>query len=96
MLSKTLFTILVEWLSKKQKKCLWVVVAHAFNPALGRQRQEDFCELKASLPGLQSEFQDRLQRYIEKPCVEKTKQNKTKQKSLCSWVLGHFDLWNVG
>jgi hypothetical protein len=51
-------------------------------PALGRQRQADFWF--RDQPGLQSEFQD-SQGYTEKPCLEKTKQNKkqkpkTKQK----------------
>jgi hypothetical protein len=41
-------------------------------PALGRQRQADF------RPGLQSEFWD-IQGYTEKPCLKKTKQNKTEQ-----------------
>jgi hypothetical protein len=48
-------------------------------PALGRQRQADFCV--QGQPGLQSEFQN-SQGYTEKPCLEKqnkTKQNKTKQ-----------------
>jgi hypothetical protein len=45
-------------------------------PALGRQRQADFCI--RGQPGLQSEFQD-SQDYTEKPCLEKQK-NKTKTK----------------
>jgi hypothetical protein len=49
------------------------VVAHAFNPALGRQRQVDFWV--RGQPGLQSEFQD-SQDYTEKPCLEKPKQQK--------------------
>ena len=47
--------------------------------ALGRQRQADPWEFKASLVGLQSEFQD-SQDYTEKPCLEKPK-NKTRNKS---------------
>jgi hypothetical protein len=39
-------------------------------PALGRQRQADFCV--RGQPGLQSEFQD-SQSYTEKPCLEKPK-----------------------
>jgi hypothetical protein len=39
-------------------------------PALGRQRQADFCV--RDQPGLQSEFQD-SQGYTEKPCLEKKK-----------------------
>jgi hypothetical protein len=39
-------------------------------PALGRQRQADFCV--RSQPGLQSEYQD-SQGYTEKPCLEKNK-----------------------
>jgi phenylpyruvate tautomerase PptA (4-oxalocrotonate tautomerase family) len=47
-------------------------------PALGRQRQADFWV--RGQPGLQSEFQD-SQGYIEKPCLEKTKNKKqTKNK----------------
>jgi hypothetical protein len=39
-------------------------------PALGRQRQADFCV--RGQPGLQSEFQN-SQSYTEKPCLEKLK-----------------------
>jgi hypothetical protein len=39
-------------------------------PALGRQRQADFCV--RGQPGLKSEFQD-SQGYTEKPCLEKPK-----------------------
>jgi hypothetical protein len=39
-------------------------------PALGRQRQADFCV--RGQPGLQSEFQD-SQGYTEKPCLKKKK-----------------------
>jgi hypothetical protein len=47
-------------------------------PALGRQRQADFCV--RGQPGLQSEFQD-SQGYTEKPCLKKpNKQNKTTTK----------------
>ena len=42
------------------------------NPALGRQRQEDFGV--RGHPGLQSEFQD-SQSYTQKPCLEKKKKN---------------------
>jgi hypothetical protein len=41
------------------------MVAHAFNPALGRQKQADFWV--QGKPGLQNEFQN-SQGYIEKPC----------------------------
>jgi hypothetical protein len=47
-------------------------------PALRKQRQADFCI--RGQPGLQSEFQD-SQGYTEKPCLKKTKQNKTKKQS---------------
>jgi hypothetical protein len=47
-------------------------------PALGRQRQVDFWV--RGQPGLQSEFQD-SQGYTEKPCLEKTKQNKTTKQN---------------
>ena len=40
----------------------WAVVAHAFNPALGRQRQVDLCEFEASLAYRAS---SRLQSYRE-------------------------------
>jgi hypothetical protein len=46
-------------------------------PALRRQRQADFWV--RGQPGLQSEFQD-SQGYTEKPCLKKTKQNKTNKK----------------
>jgi hypothetical protein len=48
-------------------------------PSLGRQRQADFWV--RGQPGLQSEFQD-SQGYTEKPCLEKTKQNKTQNVCL--------------
>jgi hypothetical protein len=51
------------------------MVAHAFNPALGRQRQVDFWV--RGEPSLQSEFQN-SQGYTDKPCLEKPK-NPTKQ-----------------
>jgi hypothetical protein len=44
-------------------------------PALRRQRQADFWV--RGQPGLQSEFQD-SQGYTEKPCLEKQKQNQTR------------------
>ena len=46
-------------------------------PPLRRQRQADFWD--HGQPGLQSEFLD-SQGYKEKPCLKKTKQNKTKNK----------------
>jgi hypothetical protein len=46
-------------------------------PALGRQRQVDFWV--QGQPGLQSEFQD-SQGFIEKPCLEKQKQNNNNKK----------------
>jgi hypothetical protein len=58
-----------------------VAVVHTFNPSPRRQEQAEFCWVEASLPGLQSEFQD-TQNYTEKPGLakqNKTKQNKTKQ-----------------
>ena len=33
----------------KKQTSGWVVVAHAFNPSMGRQRQSDLCELEDSL-----------------------------------------------
>ena len=45
-------------------------------PALGRQRQVDFCV--RGQPGLQSEFQD-SQDYTEKPCLKKKKKKKKKK-----------------
>ena len=53
------------------------VVAHAFNPSTGRQRQADFWV--RGQPGLQSEFQD-SQGYTEKPCLENIQKNKNKNK----------------
>jgi hypothetical protein len=46
--------------------------------ALGRQGQADFWVWGQS--GLQSEFQD-SQDYTEKPCLDKTKQNKSKKQN---------------
>jgi hypothetical protein len=57
------------------------VVAHAFNPSTRKAEAGGF--LSSRQPGLQSEFQE-SQGYIEKPCLEKQKQNKTKRKDkLC-------------
>jgi hypothetical protein len=61
--------------------CCWAVVAHALIPALGRQRQVDFCV--QGQPGLQSEFQD-SQGYTEKPCLGKTKNPKPKNNKIIS------------
>jgi hypothetical protein len=44
-------------------------------PALGRQRQADFCV--QGQPGLQSEFQD-SQGYTEKPCLKQTNKQKAR------------------
>jgi hypothetical protein len=57
----------------------WAVVAHAFNPST---REAEAGGFLSSRPGLvyQNEFQD-CQGYTEKPCLEKTKQNKTKKGS---------------
>jgi hypothetical protein len=54
------------------------VVAHAFNTTLilGSQKQADFWV--RGQPALQSEFQD-SQGYTEKPCLEKTKNQKPNQ-----------------
>jgi hypothetical protein len=46
-------------------------------PALGRQRQADFCV--QGRPGLQSEFRD-SQGYTEEPYLEKPKRKKEKKK----------------
>jgi hypothetical protein len=54
----------------------WVWWRTPLIPSLRRQRQADFWV--RGQPGLQSEFQD-SQDYTEKPCLEKQKQNKTKQ-----------------
>jgi hypothetical protein len=48
-------------------------------PALGRQRQADFCV--QGQPDLQSEFQDN-QNYTEKPCHEKKQRKKKRKKYL--------------
>ena len=67
------------------------MVAHACNPALGRQRQVDFSV--QDQPGLQSEFQD-SQDCAEKPCLKKTKQKQTNKKKFLSstecFVLENF------
>jgi hypothetical protein len=53
-----------------------VVAQMPLIPALGRQRQADLCE---SRPGCkQGENQD-SQGYTERPCLEKTTNNNTKQ-----------------
>jgi hypothetical protein len=67
------------------KKTLKIVVSAGWwwhtplIPALGRQRQADFCV--RGQPGLQSEFQD-SQGYTEKPCLEKPKKIKIKNCSI--------------
>jgi hypothetical protein len=48
-------------------------------PALGRQRQADFCV--QGQPGLQSEFQD-SQDYTEKPCLKNKQKQKQKQTKI--------------
>jgi hypothetical protein len=55
------------------KKNMPGVVCMPLIPALGRQRQADFCV--QGQPGQQSEFQD-IQGYTEKPSLEKPKINK--------------------
>jgi hypothetical protein len=56
------------------------VVAHAFKPST---REAEADGSLSSRPGLQSEFQD-SQSYTEKPCLEKTKKQKQKQKHMKS------------
>jgi hypothetical protein len=59
--------LLLSLTQKLNSKRLCIKTANLI-PALGRQRQADFCVL--GQPGLQSEFQDR-QSYTEKPCLKK-------------------------
>jgi hypothetical protein len=61
-----------------REKVRWAWWHTPLIPALGRQSQADFWV--QDQPGLQSEFQD-SQGYIEKPCLEKTKQNKTNKQT---------------
>ena len=50
-----------------------MVVAHAFNPALKRQRQVALCEFKANLV-----YKTRTgSKATEKPCLEKPKKKKS-------------------
>jgi hypothetical protein len=75
-------------ISHRERLGRWVVIKNTYSSrawwrthlitALGSQRQADFWV--RGQPGLQSEFQD-SQGYTEKPCLEKTKQNKKKQKT---------------
>jgi hypothetical protein len=53
------------------------VVVHAFNPSTQEAEADRFLEFEASLPGLQSEFQD-SQSYTEKPYLKKSKNKKIK------------------
>jgi hypothetical protein len=82
--------LLVHWKKKKKTKCkAGPGSGGAFNPSFGRQRQADFWVWGQT--GLQSEFED-SQDYTEKPCLEKstnqpTKQNKTKQNKTKSKAL---------
>jgi hypothetical protein len=55
----------------------WAVVAQVFIPALGRQRQEDLCELEASLVYRAS---SRTARVTRRPCLEKAKSKRKKKK----------------
>jgi hypothetical protein len=66
------------------------MVAHAFNPKLGRQRQANFWV--RGQPGLQSEFQD-SQDYTEKPCLDKKQKQKTKQNKKASEKETSEHLW---
>jgi hypothetical protein len=52
----------------------WTVLVHIFSPALGRQRQEDLYELKASLVYREN---SRIARVAQRNPVLK---NRTKQK----------------
>jgi hypothetical protein len=52
------------------------VVVHAFNPSTWEAEAGGFL---SSRPASQNEFQDR-QGYTEKPCLEKTKNQKPKTK----------------
>ena len=54
-------------------------------PALGRQRQADFCV--RGQPGLQSEFKD-SQGYTEEPCLEKQKQKEKRDQNKDITFLG--------
>jgi hypothetical protein len=56
-------------------------------PALGRQRQADFCV--QGQPSLQSEFQD-SQGYTEKPCLEKPKKKKKKKKKEDLFIIAYI------
>jgi hypothetical protein len=56
-------------------------------PALGRQRQANFWV--RGQPGLQSEFQV-SQGYTEKPCLEKQKKKKKKQRGMRTNVYHGF------
>jgi hypothetical protein len=72
----------VKQFSKKQKEFKNTVAGQwwcmTLIPALGRQRQGDFCV--RGQPDLQSDFQD-SQGYTEKPCFrKKTKTNKQTNK----------------
>ena len=57
----------------------WAVVAHAFNPALGRQRQVDLREFEASLV-YKNKFHYRLQCHRE-TLSQKTNQTKKTNKT---------------
>jgi hypothetical protein len=60
-------------------------------PTLGRQRQADLWV--RGQPGLQSEFQD-SQDYTEKPCLDKTIQNKPRRLNI-NWI-EHLLVWTRG
>jgi hypothetical protein len=54
-----------------------MVVAHDFNPSTWEAETGGFL---SSRPAWSTEFQD-SQGYTEKPCLKKTKQNRTNNKS---------------
>ena len=60
----------------------WAVVAHAFNPALRRQRQEDLCEFEASLYYRAS---SRTARATQKNPFSKNQKKKKKQGADGKW-----------
>jgi hypothetical protein len=71
---------------KKNKKRAGQWLCTPLIQALGRQRQADFWVL--GQPGLQSEFQD-SHGYTEKPCIEKPKNQPTKQPNKTTQVTAY-------
>ena len=67
-----------------KKEDSWVVVAHAFNPSTWEAEAGRYLWFQGK-PGLQSEFQDRLQSYRETLSWKTETQKKRKEDNQFAW-----------